>query len=439
MKRIIPLLLVVLLFAACVPTPDEEAVINRTDGTLVEAITEPPVTPYVYEAPERWEETYTVRNREIRFAADIAVPTAERFPVETVRQRSLTAEDVAAFLQRLCPGDWEIRENELSREELTEDLKRASNMYLGEDDDTGAPVYGPNEEEMRRIQKLIEQAPLEDVYMTLSPSFLHFPISSVPVRNSRGETWYLSAQSKETRSSILLKRQRDGSVQTETAVMQVGSAPYHPDGLKHVKISREEAVKMSEETLAALGFAGFRVADAEKAIEAQSYSQTEPNEGYLVHAVSALEGTVPCCYAQTSAQTLLQGAGGSDTTFAPPWRQEFLELYVTEDGVRHIWWSQPKEHVLVANENVQLMPFEAFREDLKKLIKYGTGDYADSPLIVERIVLTTAIAQIPNQGDEAFLIPAWAIFLTTEDDRAAQLAPSVLLINAIDGSTIRAQ
>ena len=95
--------------------------------------------------------------------------------------------------------------------------------------------------------------------------------------------------------------------------------------------------------------------------------------------------------------------------------------------------------MLVANENVKLMPFEAFRQSFQKLIEFGTGDYADSPLIVKRLVLTTAIAQIPNQGDEAFLIPAWAIFLTTEDDQAAHIAPHVLLINAIDGSTIRVQ
>lgn len=438
MNRIVALFIVFLLLVACVPTPDEEAVLNRTDGALEQAITEPPVTPYVYEAPARWEETYTVRKREIRFEADVEVPTAEQFPVETVKQYRIAGGDVVSFLEKLCPGDWDIRENELSREELTEDLKHAANMYLGEDDDTGEPVYGPNEEEMQRIQKQIEQAPLEDSYIPLS-TVLQFPVTNTPVKNSSGETWYLSAQSKETRSSVRLARHRDSSVQTEQAVMQVGSAPYRPDGLKNVKISREDAIRVCEETLSALGFAGFRAADAEKAIEAQSYSLAELSEGYLVHAVFALEGTVPCCYAQASSQNFIQTGDDPDATFAPPWQQEFLELYVTEEGVQQIWWSQPKEHVLVANENVKLMPFEAFRQSFQKLIEFGTGDYADSPLIVKRLVLTTAIAQIPNQGDEAFLIPAWAIFLTTEDDQAAHIAPHVLLINAIDGSTIRVQ
>ena len=174
------LLILCFLLCACQPTPTEEAVTNRTDDTLEQAVISPPVEAYAYDAPERWEEIYRPRNREVRFSAPVEVPTAEQFPIVTIRRHRLTADDVIGFLRSLCPGEWIVRENEYSREELTADLKAASNMYLGEDDKTGEPVYGANEEEMRRIQKLIEQAPVEDTAPRLLPTASAFRSTTSP-------------------------------------------------------------------------------------------------------------------------------------------------------------------------------------------------------------------------------------------------------------------
>ena len=45
MKRIIPILLCLILLA-CVPTPKEEAVVNKADGTLEQAVTAPKEDAY---------------------------------------------------------------------------------------------------------------------------------------------------------------------------------------------------------------------------------------------------------------------------------------------------------------------------------------------------------------------------------------------------------
>lgn len=434
MKRIIVLLLALLL-CACKPTPTEEAVASRTDNKLEQAVVAPPVEAYAYEAPERWEETYRPRNREVRFSASVEVPTAEQFPIVTIRRHRLTAEDVLSFLASLCPGEWIARENEYSREELMEDLKAASNMYLSEDSETGAPVYGANEEEMRRIQKLIEEAPVEDTYVPFRAESIAFPINSVPVKDSGGTVWYLTAQSKKTRSLLYLRRRRDTAVDPEQWVLQPESNVYRPNGLKNIKITEAEAIAKADAVIAALGLSDYRVAEVQKALEYQRYSMTDRSEGYLLRYVPALEGTVPCFYGMSSNPSFLQFTDG-DATYAPPWKQEYAELYVTEEGVLSFAWTDPKEHVMTANENVKLLPFDEIQSRVKKLLEYGLGDYEGSPVLIKRIVLSTSVAQIKNQCDEAFFVPTWVFFMTTEQDEEIHSDLCVLLINAIDGTYI---
>lgn len=435
MKRLYALLLCLLLLCACKPTPTEEAVVSRTDDKLEQAIVSTPVPAYRYEAPERWEEIFVPRNREVRFTADVEVPTAEQFPIVTIRQHRLTADDVTGFLNALCPGEWTVRENEYSRDELMEDLKKASNMYLGEDD-TGAPIYGANEEEMQRIQKLIDQAPLEDSFAPLNAQSIVFPIPTVPVKDSTGAVWYLFAKSKEARSSLIIRRHRDTTVYPEQWVMQRGSEPYRPNGLTNIKITEAEAIERADALIAALGLSDYRVADIQRAAEIRSYTLAECSEGYLLHYVPVLEGTVPCYYGQSPEPDFLPFTDDSMTTYAPPWRQEAAELYITEEGVVSFWWDAPKEHLLTANENVRLLPFDEIQSHIRKLMEYGLGDYEGSPVLVKRMVLSTSVAQIKNQGEEAFFVPTWVIFLTTEQDEEIHADVAVLLINAIDGTVI---
>ncbi len=111
-------------------------------------------------------------------------------------------------------------------------------------------------------------------------------------------------------------------------------------------------------------------------------------------------------------------------------------MFITDEGLLCLGWDSPKETVLVANENVQLLPFEEIRKNMMKIIEFCTAGSKNSPILVKRIVLTTAIAQIPDQGDEAFLVPAWAFFMTSEENERDHITQKVLLVNALDGTMI---
>ena len=114
-------------------------------------------------------------------------------------------------------------------------------------------------------------------------------------------------------------------------------------------------------------------------------------------------------------------------------------MLVTEEGVIFFDWAAPKTVVNTANENVALLPFEEIQQNIRELLSVGlyVDDInVDDDALITRVVLGTAIQQIPNQGDEAFLVPAWVITFTTETAQRVLVTPSVFMINALDGLSI---
>lgn len=435
-QALIALILSLILLCACVPTPDEEAVVNRADGALEKAVRGKPVDPYTYEAPTRLDNTELIREQEVRFEADVELPDAQQYPVTTIKQRTFAANDIAALLKAVSQGDWTIRENELSREELAVDLKNAAKgAYMGDDEETGEPIWEPMEDEMRRIQKLIEEAPVEDTFVPIEPKKLTFPIKMRAVRDGDGTVWYLFGKS----GMISLSRFRDGNIQYEDWVLLGDATPGEPaHTLENIRISEADAIAKGDEVIAALGLTDFKVADVQKARYIQSYSYTNLGEGYFLTYVPALGGAVPCYYRESPDPEFLTWEYTKDSalTYAPLWDQEYVQMFITDEGLLHLGWDSPKETVLVANENVQLLPFEEIQKNVMKIIEYCTAGSKNAPILVKRIVLTTAIAQIPDQGDEAFLVPAWAFFVTNEQNERDHIPQEVLLVNALDGTMI---
>lgn len=439
MKKVLAtfLTLCILLCVACQPTPTEEAVLSRADGNLERAITSNPVDPYSYDAPELWEETYIVRDQEIRFLADIDLPDARQYPVITIKQRSFSSNDVLSFLQSLSPGEWSVRDNEYSLDELFIDLQNAiKGQYGGIDYETGEVIWVPYEgqqEDIERLQQLISVTPTEDNYILFNPTKCLLPFDRQRMKNEEGETWYVSGNER----IITASRHRDGVVQMENWVLQGEATPGElPHALTDICISEKDALAIGDAWINALGLKDFHVSEIQKARETQSYTYKVLGEGFWLTYVPSTAGAQPCFYGNYVDPDFLNFTKNEGITYAPEWYQENIQMFVTEDGISFLSWSDPKEEVMIANKNVVLLPFDVFQSNLKKLIEYGIGTNKCSPIIVSRIVLTTSIAQIPNQGNEAFLVPTWAVFLTSELNESLNIDMGVLLINAIDGTYI---
>ena len=114
-------------------------------------------------------------------------------------------------------------------------------------------------------------------------------------------------------------------------------------------------------------------------------------------------------------------------------------MFITEDGLLYFDWQDPKTVVNTANENAVLLPFEEIQSCIRELLSMGLrvdDNSVKDDALITRVALGTATQQIPNQGDEAFLVPAWVITYNTNKGKRLFMTDSVFMINALDGLNI---
>ena len=93
----------VLLLAACQPTPESEAVIQT--GDFLENLQEVPFAPY--EAPERVEDSKTESGLTIAFDAEVIVPEASAYSIVELEQVQYSRDDYLKLMDLFMPeGEW---------------------------------------------------------------------------------------------------------------------------------------------------------------------------------------------------------------------------------------------------------------------------------------------------------------------------------------------
>lgn len=439
MKRAVSwALLAVLLLScmACQPTPEEEIVNNRADGALAKAIDAEPVESYTLEVPERWEETFEVREQPVKIDAKVLVPDVDTYPVVTITERKLTDADAADFFKALFGEQVEVRQQLRSYNELLEDLMLAERgKYRGENEDTGEILYERDEEEIRELKELLAETPAEDTYDVMGKTF---PIGEErALRDADGNVWY----GLYSDGFVTVSDTRGGLIQLESWVLQGDAMPGEKShGLENIGISQEEAIQVADAWMEKLGLVDFSLGLCDRARMVKSGGSYEvTGEGYYLTYVRDIGGTVPFFYDYYTTASGLKLEKGEDN-YAPGWQQEHIEIFVTEKGMQCISWSDQKEVVETANENVQLLSFEEIQDCVRNIISYSLtpGWFAgmDDALLITKMVLTTSIQRVADQGEEAYMAPTWAILMTTESNETHHIDTGVLLISAIDGSIV---
>ena len=434
------------LLAACQPTPEEGFVVDRQDGALEEAIAATPAPAARYEAPQRWQETFEVRGQTVRIDMPVEVADAGEYPVLTVQRRNIDAQQCIAAAEALLGGPAQLREQEYGYDDILADLRFVQRGQVHWNDSTGEVQFLPYEgqqEEIDRLKALLaEAAAREETYVPLDAGTLGDALSFRYVRGADGRAGYLTWRG----GHLLFQRCREGNVQLESWLLQNGGyIGEEPHALEHVVISEEEAVAAGEALLAQLGLDHLALSSAERArmLDNKGDYPYEPlGEGYLLTYVPVPGGTIPCDYEPYSDFYLLEFlTEEANPQYALGWQQERAAIFVTEDGVLSFAWDDPKEIVNTANENAALLPFDQVQQHVRDLLHIGLPAYdeeadAHGELVFTRMALTSVLQRIPNQSDEALLVPAWMLLLTTQRQQEQGLAESVLLINALDGNYI---
>jgi len=439
-KTYLVLLAILQLVSAfgCQPTPKNEVVINRTDGTLERTVRATALNQYRYEVPDNWVETIEVRGQTVKIDAIVDIPDADRFPILTIQNAKFGTQQCMTTLEAIFGVPNGIREVEYSYKEILTDLQNAQKGTAVVDDETGEIHWVPYEgqqEEIERLESLLAEADaeLDNVFIPLTEVRLDFPIVNRVIQLKDNEIVYIHGLP----TFFSIRKHRSSIIQLENWVMQGEALPGEKRGqtLKNIRISEQEAIEEGNRLIARMGRDDLALASVERARTVEEYTFRTHGEGYYLTYVSCTEGGVPICYDNYMDSSVLYFTQESNT-FAAGWRQERIYMFITEEGVQDFYWHDPKTVVTTANENVELIPFEQVQENFRLLLNYGLQADSNDAVLISRIVLGASIQQIPDQGDEAFLVPTWVIVLTTEQEQRLYMDPSVLLISALDGTYV---
>ena len=464
------LLTLAALLVACQPTPEEEPVVNKGDGTLEEAIAAEALPPARYEAPETLRlDPFGTETFQVVVDAEVCVPDVERYPIVEVVLRTITADWARDMMYKMADGKTiHTYQNEVptTKEQIEGEITLLQQQlanpdaYLpaGADEQTRAAAEKEWRELLEAWETLYQEAPDTFEPREVDMSDAAFRTAS----EFRGAVE--SGKQRETYLSVTAWYGGPGGNVEYNNLVDVGM-PFHFDmdsdltDLNDVTISAEEAVQIGLDFLAQLGETDFA-----PALIVAGYCDPEwgtdpiPLEEwpqcYQIQFTRSVAG-VPATYREEHYDGI--GADGRER-YAPAYPQESIEMDIRDSGVTYMYWSTPSELGRTLNENVTLMPFEQVVERFCDQILYSatpaveeTDSVIKKTLYIDRIELGMVRALQRGSVEEWVMVPAWTFFGRTvlqyagpepggyplnENNEYVSEMPgySYLILNAVDGS-----
>ena len=470
MALLLAFLLLSALPLACQPTPEEDVVVNKGDGTLEEAIAAEALPPARYEAPETLRlDPFGTETFQVVVDAEVCVPDVERYPIVEVVLRTITADWARDMMYKMADGKTiHTYQNEVptTKEQIEGEITLLQQQlanpdaYLpaGADEQTRAAAEKEWRELLEAWETLYQEAPDTFEPREVDMSDAAFRTAS----EFRGAVE--SGKQRETYLSVTAWYGGPGGNVEYNNLVDVGM-PFHFDmdsdltDLNDVTISAEEAVQIGLDFLAQLGETDFA-----PALIVAGYCDPEwgtdpiPLEEwpqcYQIQFTRSVAG-VPATYREEHYDGI--GADGRER-YAPAYPQESIEMDIRDSGVTYMYWSTPSELGRTLNENVTLMPFEQVVERFCDQILYSatpaveeTDSVIKKTLYIDRIELGMVRALQRGSVEEWVMVPAWTFFGRTvlqyagpepggyplnENNEYISETPgySYLILNAVDGS-----
>ncbi|MDO4544418.1 MAG: DUF6034 family protein [Clostridia bacterium] len=478
MKRILTLLLAALMLCtlACQPTPEEDIVVNKGEGTLEERIFASPVPieteipaptsedgdedapsptsgdneellPYSEGAtgtltiPEHWTDDLSNEYVKVRIDADIITSGQTTYPVYLVEEKTFSDEDYARIFQSLIPDAVKYRGMVRSYEEYELQLESAvRGAEKRNADGSISYVSWPQQQNaIESAQKYLRGAThVEELYKELPANITP---KGIILRSDGTEALAIHSSDR-----IEINLSNNGIVQPQSwRASELWDedvyVTYHPE------ITEAEAQAVAEQFLQELGIEGMSVVHYEPCRVFSPITFSVESYGYLFRFTRAFD-----YMGYYDSQPGLTGLFSfeDDTAYMATLQKESIEVYVTHEGVHYFMWKNPLEIVSCVNENVQLLPFEDIQSNAVKLLKAGFAD-TDSKSAIGVCMAEMILSVYPqrladNQG--TVMVPMWLmifdVYLINADTMVVDFDPKLkqknyqifVGINAIDGSRV---
>lgn len=477
MKRLLIFLLSLVLLA-CMPTPEQDVVINKVEGYLEETIAETtPVPVYataqtdsaqpdgaplasdapavtlrsILNAPEHCVDSAEGKvfggTLQVQIDADVEVPNVSAVPVFTVREKLFSAEEKARMTKLVlgdgpyCNFNLERYYKDSDKANIDEELKRIQELddrIFGENFpyDEYRKGYEHNlNNYLESYNSLPEPGPMQP--WTGSFNAEHLAVADENNNTVSFDKGAFYLHNSVSDSTIAFNAKRMPETDEERQAADAAVAVY--SSLSEIPFRVTGIVGDSE------GFNELYEGVAKRPIEQYSVSLAPVFADIPAYSYSAYHGS----------DTGQQAAGVLSDDYDNPVRPMYVDALVENGKVVALNWYNVYEIVGTENENVTLLPFETVLEKFKKQVYYSI--YFDPPeagepegtmvMVVEQIRLSYMRVKKPD-SDECYLLPVWD-FMGYDYNPAYKhdahdligtkswfSHQSLLTINAIDGSII---
>lgn len=422
------LLLACCFTTACQPTPSQSPVVNK-GGDYLEGIEETPFEPYAAEGhADRTAKRNGIR---MQFDADVIIPETSGYAVYEAERSSFTAAEHMAFIEHFLPNAALVEKPVWTKEYYAAEITKAYQFMAL----TGRSLESYIERLKQQMDSAPENAKETPLDLSAMANGAHYTAYA-----PAGENVYSYFAGEIGGDDFLYTR--DAYCRCYDEMMLAADAElseqYGDDFATEPAITEQDAVKLAEQSLTALGIEGMKPLTCSRMCVYGSV-------GDIVGRGWAVTFTRDC-----GGLTVPYDIGGSSgnvndvPALSAPWGQEVLTVGIDSAGICYFTLKGACTVTKKLYANVPLLGYDELLDRIENQLFYHHAFSADgvkNPCItVKEIRLCAALVNVADRPNTGRYIPAFEVaysyqFTYGDSDDVVKQDLS-MYFNAIDGSYI---
>lgn len=422
------LLLACCFTTACQPTPSQSPVVNK-GGDYLGGIEETPFEPYAAEGhADRTAKRNGIR---MQFDADVIIPETSGYAVYEAERSSFTAAEHMAFIEHFLPNAALVEKPVWTKEYYAAEITKAYQFMAL----TGRSLESYIERLKQQMDSAPENAKETPLDLSAMANGAHYTAYA-----PAGENVYACFAGEIGGDDFLYTR--DAYCRCYDEMMLAADAElseqYGGDFATEPAITEQDAVKLAEQSLTALGIEGMKPLTCSRMCVYGSV-------GDIVGRGWAVTFTRDC-----GGLTVPYDIGGSSgnvndvPALSAPWGQEVLTVGIDSAGICYFTLKGACTVTKKLYANVPLLGYDELLDRIENQLFYHHAFSADgvkNPYItVKEIRLCAALVNVAGRPNTGRYIPAFEVaysyqFTYGDSDDVIKQDLS-MYFNAIDGSYI---
>ena len=441
MKKIFTsiIIMLMLVLSACQPTPESDAVVNKGDGSLEEAVLEKADPNGEWEKTQDriiWSEKKSVNTEigecSVSVSIDIETPVKpEQVPVYLIEPGDFGMDMIKKSADFFLDGklyDGDITKQDILGEKLDFEKEVSKHTILDEYRSDVEDYLDYYDEEYKKASSNNKEASLgfteiENGYSQLcvksyndDNSIMRFSAYAYP--DGRVDNCYLRVMEFNKVFSYLNKL-GDGTKQNASDIKFERAQSIVKNAIS--TLFEEEYAMVDKKTI-----------DIKSSIEYLWNDRVETSLGQAyVFCYARKYGDYSSLYIDPTSTV---GTEGEE--YAKPYTREYIQFVADDKGIIYMDCVSFSEVIEELNDNVKLMRFDDVLEQFKKDVFYHFLWGRSAEITILRIEFGMVREPVKDNPDQYMMVPAWNFIGDVKTDWMQNHEKSILVLSAIDGSII---